>query len=72
MGTSSTTAGLGDFGNKYNAAEQHRTGTAAHVNRTEFDGLKEIRIPPNTGPIIDPKRPTPRAQPTPVERIYVG
>src|SRR5690349_7898551 len=54
------------------AAAAISAGTAALKNR--FVGLTwaASRKPPMTGPIMAPIRPTPRAQPTPVERMAVG
>ena len=39
---------------------------------TLINGETLISTPPSIGPTIDPTRPTPNAQPTPVDRMAVG
>src|ERR1700732_3715451 len=54
------------------AAAAHKAGTAPVRNicrgRQSIDSI----TPPRSGPTIEPRRPTPNAQPTPVDRIDVG
>ncbi len=47
-------------------------GTAIMKNRLRGVNCAASRMPPITGPTIAPTRPTPSAQPTPVERTAVG
>jgi hypothetical protein len=53
-------------------AHAHAAKNAADSNNPrECHPIPSI-IPPSNGPAIDPSRPTPKAQPTPVDRIEVG
>ena len=47
-------------------------GIAATMNSDCADMPRASMIPPISGPTMDPTRPTPIAQPTPVERAMVG
>ena len=47
-------------------------GTAIATKISLFVHSNWISAPPRTGPTIEPKRPMPRLQPTPVERSVVG
>src|SRR5450631_3854751 len=47
-------------------------GRAANMNRCGRETFLPMRKPPNKGPTMEPKRPIPNAQPTPLERNAVG
>ena len=58
--------------NANEARHAHNAGTAAATNTDSLLIRLVSMIPPTRGPTIDPTRPMPSAQPTPVERIAVG
>jgi hypothetical protein len=54
------------------AAAATTAGTVAAQKMSRIPVPCASNNPPTTGPTIDPIRPIPRAQPTPVERMRVG
>src|SRR4051794_14294210 len=50
----------------------HNAGTAPETNSLDLSQCCASMMPPTTGPMIEPIRPMPSAQPTPVARTLVG
>jgi hypothetical protein len=52
--------------------QETRAGTAATTNRSEMDQCMAMKRAAATGPTIEPMRPMPSVQPTPVALSSVG